>query len=96
MANRHVIGPTEMLDFDSDEQVIADAFFLGAHFEQATDYEIARSILPEGKCNFTDIVVDSLDKIKPQDRYVYYLQSSNNETRNVAAAAVYRAVEPKW
>lgn len=95
LANRHVIGPTEMLDFDSDEQVIADAFFLGAHFEQATDYEIARSILPEGKCNFTDIVVDSLDKIKPQDRYVYYLQSSNNETRNVAAAAVYRAVEPK-
>lgn len=95
LANRHVIGQTERLDFYSDESVIADAFFLGQHFEQATDYEMGRSILPEGKCNRTDIIVDSLDKIVPQDRYVYYLQSSNNGTEKIAAAAALSAKEPE-
>lgn len=94
-ANRHIIGPTESLDFYSDESVIADAYFLGQHFEQATEYESERTILPEGKCNFTDIVVDSLDKIEPKDRYVYYLQSSNNGTEKIAAAAALSAKEPE-
>lgn len=94
-ANRHIIGPTESLDFYSDESVIADAYFLGQHFEQATEYESERAILPEGKCNFTDIVVDSLDKIEPRDRYVYYLQSSNNGTKKIAAAAALSAKEPE-
>lgn len=73
--DRHIIGSTESIDFFDPDSVIGDAYFTGLHFEQATDYELERDILPEGKCNITDVVVDNLDKIEnPQDRNVYYLQ----------------------
>ena len=78
-AQRHIIGPSESLEFYNEETVIGDAYFSGVHFEQATDYELGRNILPDGKCNITDIIVDSLNKIEePKDKHVYYLQSSNN------------------
>lgn len=83
-ANRHIIGKTASLDFYDPESVIADAYFTGVHFEQATDAEIKRNVLPEGKYYKTDIIVDSLDKIiNPQDRYVYYLEATNNNSNNI-------------
>ena len=63
-AQRHIIGQTESLDFYSDDVVISDVYFSGMHFEQATDYELMRDTLPEGKCHITEIVVDNLDKIE--------------------------------
>lgn len=90
---RHVLGPTESLEFYNDDIIIADAYFSGIHFDQATAYELDRNELPEGKCNKTDIVVNSLDKITdPKERWVYFLQSDNNASRliqntvNAAAA----------
>ena len=95
-AQRHLIGPTESLEFYSDDSVIADAYFGGRHFEQATDYELERNTLPEGKYNKTDIIVDSLDKIiNPQDRWVYYLQSSNNEMSVLTAETIASTNEPE-
>lgn len=94
-AQRHLLGQTESLEFYSDDSIIADAYFSGVHFEQATDYEMLRNTLPEGKCNITDIVVNSLDKITdPQDRWVYYLQSDNNASR-IRQIAIEAAAAPE-
>lgn len=73
-ADRHIIGPTCSLDFYDPDSIIDNVYFTGVHFEEATDEEIVRNILPEGKFYKTDISVDSLDRIEnPQERYVYYL-----------------------
>lgn len=96
LADRHIIGNTESLDFFDPDSVIGDIYFTGVHFEQATDYELDRDLLPEGKCNKTEIVVDNLDKIKePKDRYIYYLQSSNNGENEVIQAAVMSRSAPR-
>ena len=63
-AMRHVIGQTESIDFCANDLGIETAYFTGVHFEQATDYELERNKLPEGKFNKTEIVVDNLDKIE--------------------------------
>ena len=76
--DRHIIGPSASLDFYDPDSIILNAYFTGAHFEEATDSERRRDILPEGKFYKTNIVVDSLDKIKdPQERYVYYLEAQD-------------------
>ena len=78
-AQRHIIGPTESLEVYNEDILVQDVYFSGVHFEEATEDELFRKTLPEGKCHITDVVVDNLDKIEDlQDRYVYYLQSSNN------------------
>ena len=96
LANRHIIGQTESLDFYDPESIIGDVYFTGIHFEQATDYELDRNILPEGKFNKTEIVVDNLDKIEnPQDRYVYYLEANNNNVSLFVAEAAATASAPE-
>lgn len=92
-AARHIIGPTERLDFYTEDSIIADVYFTGAHFEQATAPELERDVLPAGKFNKTDIVVDNLDKItNPKERYVYFLEPTNitplSETEQAAILAV--------
>lgn len=96
-AQRHIIGQTESLDFYSDDVVISDVYFSGMHFEQATDYELMRDTLPEGKCHITEIVVDNLDKIEnPQERHVYYLQSSNHVDTPVVVQQVIEGLDSPY
>lgn len=93
-AMRHIIGTTARLDFYDEETAIADVYFMGAHFEQATESELERDILPEGKFNKTNIVVDNLDKIAdPQERYVYFLEPTNITPLSDVEQAAVLAVE---
>ena len=93
-AMRHIIGATERLDFYDEEKVVADVYFTGAHFEQATETELERDILPAGKFNKTEIVVDNLDKItNPKERYVYFLEPTNIEPLSEVEQAAVLSVD---
>ena len=46
---RHVIGPTESLDFYDPESVIEGIYFAGVHLEQATEAEAERLTPPKDK-----------------------------------------------
>ena len=95
VAMRHIIGQTESIDFCANDLGIETAYFTGIHFEQATDYELERNKLPEGKFNKTEIVVDNLDKIEePKEQWVYYLEPSNIPNP-IIAKAVDSAIAPE-
>lgn len=55
---RHVIGTTGELNFDSEDATIEGLFFLGKHLEPATAAELERDALPENKFIDTGITLD--------------------------------------
>ena len=55
---RHVIGPTCVLDFYSEKANVLDLYFTGIHFELANDYEILRDTVPDYKFKETGITLD--------------------------------------
>ena len=74
---RHVIGPTESLDFYDPESIIEGIYFAGVHLEPATEAEAERLTPPEGKYIDTGETVYTLDSIKqPRPNGVYTLQDA--------------------
>lgn len=74
---RHVIGPTESLDFYDPESVIEGIYFAGIHLEKANEDEVSRFTPPTNKWIDTGKVVYTLDSIKqPIPNGVYTLQDT--------------------
>ena len=62
--DRHVIGQTNSLTFDDSESVIEGLYFAGKHFEEATEEEAQRDILPENKYVDTGISAHFVEDIE--------------------------------
>ena len=69
---RHVIGPTESLDFYDPESVISGMYFYGRHFAEASESELARNSLPINKFKDSDIHETSTAAItNPENNTIY-------------------------
>lgn len=69
---RHVVGPTGTLALKDENVSISGIYFAGKHFEEATDYEAQRDLIPADKYIDTGITVEDFKKIeKPIENGVY-------------------------
>ena len=77
--SRHVIGDTCLLTFEDSDSSIIGLYFAGVHFEEATDYEQNRDLMPDHRYINTGVIVSSLDEIEePMRNGVYTLQPTEN------------------
>lgn len=75
--SRHIIGDTCMLTFEDPDSSIIGLYFAGIHFEEATEYEKNRDLMPDHRYIDTGLTISSLDEIEnPIKNGVYILQPS--------------------
>ena len=80
---KHIIGETCTLSFDDKDTTIIGLYFAGIHFEEATNYEKMRDLLPNYRYINTGITINSLDEvINPIKNGVYTLNKSNSNSLN--------------
>jgi hypothetical protein len=80
--SRFVINDTGLLSFNDDETSITGIYFAGVHFEEATEDEQARDLMPENKYINTGITVTSLEDIEnPVKNGVYTLDTTDTTTK---------------
>ena len=78
---KHIIGETCTLSFEDEDSIIIGLYFAGIHFDEATDYEKSRDLLPNYRYIDTGITVDSLDDIiSPIKNGVYILNNNDSIT----------------
>lgn len=69
---KHVIGPTESLDFYDPESIISGVYFYGKHFYDANGNDLQRNTLPLNKIKDSGISVNSIEEIlEPQKNNTY-------------------------
>ena len=80
---KHIIGETCTLSFDDKDTTIIGLYFAGIHFEEATNYEKMRDLLPNYRYINTGITINSLDEvINPIKNGVYTLNKLNSNSLN--------------
>lgn len=62
--DKHIIGPTESLDFYEPDTAIEDIYFGGVHLEKATTQDLDREIIPKNKYIETGESAFTLEEIK--------------------------------
>ena len=82
--DRHVIGETCLLSFTDPNSVIEGIYFAGIHFEEGTEYELDRKVLPDFRYKDTGIEIKSFDEVKnPIRNGVYTLIEEGEDTSSI-------------
>ena len=70
---KHIIGPTESLDFYDPDSVINGMYFYGKHFSIANEWDLERNTLPLNKIVDSEISAETIEEIQNPLRNNFYL-----------------------
>lgn len=76
---KHIIGPTESLDFYDPESVIHGVYFYGMHLTEADEIDLRRATLPWNKFVNSGISAATVEEIQNPQRNNTYLIGGNRK-----------------